>query len=79
MTKRVISVPLRGGPRDGQLYHSITKWPMYLSATGNSLPAAMGDRTVRGTSKIKGCYVQQRAGGKVIGYTWHITRAIVEL
>lgn len=69
--RRVQAVPLIGGPRNGQLYQSATRWPMYLTSQLHTMVPSTGDRILQGRSRQAGCYVQERTEGKISGYRWH--------
>lgn len=71
MRQKVDGAPLKGGPSDGKTYMPGTRWPTYLYRNGERMPAAMGDRVLRGRSrKADGCYVIEKEAGKVVGYVW---------
>lgn len=42
------SIPIIGGPLDGQSYTPVSKRPLYLDDSGKILPPAKGDRVFRG-------------------------------
>lgn len=66
MTKPVQPRVLVGGPLDGQTFKAVSRWPSYLDANGEILSSRVGDRIMRGSSKIANhCYA---AAGKE--YRW---------
>lgn len=44
MTERVKPAPLIGGPLDGTTYSPTSRWPSYLTDTGETMHAPAGDR-----------------------------------
>jgi hypothetical protein len=72
MRQTVEGVPLKGGPSNGKTFRPGTRWPMYLHGNAQAMLASLGDRVLAGRSKVKGCYVAQRSGAKVVFYEWKV-------